>query len=77
MEKEEKKRKHPYTSVHAYITCTAKGCQHPIKLNVVERSTRGGYTCYFHGMLEKGKTHINGVSIKELLSSRNRRLTQH
>jgi hypothetical protein len=76
MEKE-KKRKHPYTAVHSNITCTTRNCQHPIKLNVIERSTRGGFTCYFHGMLEKGKTHIDGVPIKELLNSRNRRLTQN
>ena len=77
MQKEEKKkRKHPYTEMHSSATCTVKGCNHPIKQNVVERSSRGVFTCYYHGMQEKGKTHIDGVPIKDLLRLRNRRLTE-
>jgi hypothetical protein len=74
---EKKKKKNHYTLMHTNTTCTVKGCEYPIKLNVVERSTRGVFTCYFHGMIERGKTHIDGVPIKELLNSRNRKLNQN
>ncbi len=60
--------------MHPTATCGAKGCGHPIKLNVVERTEGNGYTCYFHGLLESGKTKANGVAISDLLRLRNRRI---
>jgi hypothetical protein len=71
-----KKAKHPHTEMHPTATCHAKGCEHPIKLNVVERAGDQNkvYTCYFHGLLENGKTRLSGMLIVDLLKARNRRL---
>ena len=68
-----KKHKHPHTEM-ANATCRINGCGHPIKLNVVERTPGHNYTCYFHGLLESGKTHLSGQPIKDLLRLRNRRM---
>ena len=72
-----KKHKHNYTEMHPSETCHVKGCGHPIKASVVERTPGKNYTCYLHGLMEQGKTHSHGVPIKDLLRIQNRRMTEN
>lgn len=73
----EKKKKHSYLEMHPHATCRIHNCGHTIKMNVTERTPRNNYTCYFHGLLENGKTHLEGVPIKDLLHARNRRMSEN
>lgn len=72
-EEKKKKHKHPHTDMHPNITCGVRNCGYPIKTNVVERvKHRNNFTCYYHGMIEAGKTHLSGIPIKDLLHARKR-----
>jgi hypothetical protein len=65
-----------YLDLHEVITCGVRGCNTHIKLNIIENANNANrkFTCYLHGMLEKGKTFSNGKKILDLLEKRKKGL---
>ena len=65
-----------YLDLDEVYKCGVRSCNTRIKKNITENvnnaSKKHQFTCYLHGMLEKGKTYVNGKKIIDLIEKRKR-----